>query len=314
MDEAEIFGVRIPDSDTHYFVSIMGSEGIAPGLAAYEGTQGLAGFWELHQPQVWMRPEELLVIPHLKVLYEDREDVDAEERKKMKALGFHFRGKNGWPVITYVHSGMMPMMPEEPRLNDLVIVMEQALDVMGRLQQNPELIFADTMDQEMYLIRAREQGSQGQWKDTYSKVTFPRIKYPMTYNPLERDKVARLPRSKETLQADIVLMNNPVAEPGKKAYFPFTFLMMSKNTGRVEAFELLSPMEGLQDIYRRFPGLLIKGILKMGFQPEALELRHPILLEMARQMLFPSRVKVVRKNPLEHIEEILERLQTLEED
>ena len=56
MDETDIFGVRMPDTGKQYFVSIRGAAGQHYGMAAYEGTEGLMGFWELQQPATWVRP------------------------------------------------------------------------------------------------------------------------------------------------------------------------------------------------------------------------------------------------------------------
>ena len=308
MAETEIFGVRIPDSGKQYFVSIMGSGGQHYGMAAYEDTEGLLGFWELQQPTSWMRPGDLLLVPHLLVSFEDRDMIDEPVRKKMKELGFKYRGSNAWPDFRHMIPAFVPGMPGEQALNDLVTVMEQALDVFERAKTDTEFIYTEDNDGDIYLVRAfeRTDDEPGQWKDTYWRMVPPKPEFNMGYNALERGKIAGLPRGKDTLQADIALTSKQVAKPGKKPYFASLYFVTSKQQGTVLDLMVLSPEDGIDTMHGRFPDLLIKTVLKLKWQPVAIEFRHPLFYAMAKKVLYPTKIKTVLKPFLPEMEKFLD--------
>ncbi len=105
------------------------------------------------------------------------------------------------------------------------------------------------------------------------------------------------------------MLANQVAEPGKKAYFPFMFMVVSKQDGIVLHHELLTPEKGVDVLHARFPDLLIKAILKLQVQPHTIELRHPLFYQMAKQVLHPTKIKVVLKPVLNQVEEVLQSMQ-----
>jgi len=308
MDETEIFGVRIPDTGKQYFVSIMGAAGEHYGMAAYEGTEGLMGFWELQQPETWVRPSEMLLIPHLQVSFENPEMIDEPVRNKMKELGFEFRGSNACPDFLHVIPAFVPGMPDEEALNDMVTLMEQALEVFERAKTGTEFIYPENFDEDCYLVRAVDgsDANHGQWQDITWCLESPKTELKMVYDPRERNKVSGLPRSKDTLQADIALLSKQISEPGKKPYFASMYVVVSKQQGTVLDFELLSPEDGVDAMHSRFPDLLIKSMLKLKMQPDSIEMRHPRFFMMSKKVLHPTKIKAVIKPILPEVEKFLE--------
>jgi hypothetical protein len=308
LEEIEVFGVRMPDSGKQYFVSIMGAAGEHYGMAAYEDVQGLLSFWDLQQPARWMRPSELLLIPHLMVSFENRDMIDPPDRKKMKELGFSFRGRNAWPLFRHVIPGFLPFMPEDEALDHLVIVMEQAINVFERAKTGIGFIHPENMDENVYLVRAMsgQESGPGQWNDTYWQMELPKMNHQMNFIARERDKISSLPKSRDTFQADIALLSYQIAEPGKKVFFASMYLFVSKKYGTVLDFNLLTPIDGVNAMHARFPDLLIKSILKMNIQPAAIEIRHPVFYQMAKQVLHTTKLQIHQKPVLSQLEDALQ--------
>lgn len=308
--ETDIFGVRMPETGQRYFVSVMGAAGEHFGLAAYVGAQGLLDFFELREPMPWKRPGELLLIPHLSLSFENKDDIDAPVRKKMKDLGYSFRGNNAWPDFKQIMPGFVPSMPEEDALNDLVVIMEQSADVFSRAKTDAEFLFPEGYDDDVYLVREMtEKGKNaGQWADVYWEMELPKVDFELVFDMLERKRISGLPRLKDTLMADIALLPHQVAEPGKKPYFASIFVVVSKQSGMVLDFETLTPLEGIDAMHARFPNLLIKALLKLKVQPASIEIRHPVFFEMAKKILHPTKIKVHLVPELPQVDELLEGL------
>ncbi len=305
LSESDIFGIQIPGSEKKYFMSIMGSAGEHFALAAYEGTHAILGFWELSQPDTWFRPEDLLTIPHLMVSFENKEDIEPTAKKQLREFGFNFIGKNAWPVLKHVKPGFVPEMPEEEALADLVMILEQTMHVLERAKISPEFILPEEMDTDMYLMRTKTSPGKDGWKDTYWKMEPSSIPYQMGFSTHDRKKISGLKRTNHSIQADIAITNKVVASPGQKPYFACMFVMIHKQTELVLDFELLSPTDGIYEMYSKFPQLLIDKLLRLKWRPAAIEFRHPLLHEMAQEVLYPTKIKIIYHHKLNLIDDFL---------
>lgn len=306
--ESDVFGVRMPEDGKIYFLSIMGSGGEHYAISAYEDVLGLVGFLQLLEPAKWLRPIEMMLIPHMMVSFEDRDRIDPPVRKKMKELGFVFRGQNAWPDFRQVIPGFVPCMPDEEALRRLLIIMEQAINVLERAKTDAELIGSNNMSDDVFLVRATSGpvSGSGEWEDTHWTFEPPSISYQMNFNVGERDRISSLPRSSDILQADIAMLSNQVAEPGKKAFFVSMFVAMSKQTGMALDFRTLTPEEGINAMHSLFPDMLIKTILKLNWKPAAIEIRHPLFYQMAKDALEPANLRIIHKPVIKHIDSLLE--------
>src|SRR5215210_7136476 len=154
MDESEIFGVENPENNEIGFVSVMGMLGEHLAVGIYLGAEGLYGFWGFQDEKHETEPLALFDIPQLQASFEDREQLEKDDREVIKKLGLKFRGKQSYPVFRSIKSGFMPwfITSEEARL--LIYTIEQTLEVAPRAKENP-LILSDENDgeDEVYLVR-----------------------------------------------------------------------------------------------------------------------------------------------------------------
>lgn len=306
--ESDLFGVQMPDNGKPYFISIMGSGGEHYAISAYEDVTGLMGFSELQQPAKWLRPLEMMLVPHLMVSFENRDMIAPKDRKKMKELGLVFRGQNAWPDLKQTIPGFVPSMPDNDALNNLIIIMEQAINVLERAKTDKEFISPGNMSDNVFLMR--KISDLGQWEDTRWTFEPPTMNYPMIYDIRERDKILSLPQSSNILQADIAVLSSQVAEPGEKAFFASTFVVMDKQSGMALNFETLSPLKGINEMHSNFPNLLIKTILKLNQKPAAIEIRHPKFFQMTKKVFDPVNVKIIHKPVIKSIDKLLEMFES----
>ena len=72
MEEADMFGVRNPDTDELGFVSVMGTLGEHFAVALYLGSEGLDGFQEMESGGLGTNPLVLMGVPQLQLCFSDR--------------------------------------------------------------------------------------------------------------------------------------------------------------------------------------------------------------------------------------------------
>lgn len=89
MMEDEVFGVRDPESEEIGFVSVMGAGGEHFAIALYPGADALYDFLNLHEAGEQgladdIAPDRVLEIPQLQASFEDREQLDKEDREVIK--------------------------------------------------------------------------------------------------------------------------------------------------------------------------------------------------------------------------------------
>lgn len=93
MEEDEIFALENPENGDVGFVSVMGSLGEHFAVAVYLGVEALYRFWAMQEMGPALRPEFLLETPQLQASFEDREELEQEDRAVIKDLGRKYRGR-----------------------------------------------------------------------------------------------------------------------------------------------------------------------------------------------------------------------------
>ncbi|MFZ5429094.1 MAG: DUF7309 domain-containing protein [Bacteroidota bacterium] len=312
MFESDTFGVQMPVTGHKYFISIMGSDNVHRALSAYDGVEALHAFLEMRDEDTWMRAGDLLLIPQLMVSFEDEELLEPAEIEKYAGLGFQFSEEGSCPMFRKYIPGFMPVEPAEPDMEALKIILEQSIDVIERARNNPEVIFHDAMLDDEFMVRVQTEASQGEWKDTVWALEYPDKELKFDMPRALPGKVAGLPKNNAVYQVDMALLNQVIQGPGEPARFGMLFLVADKKDGIMLDAQVLDTIHGIPAVYDQFPALLLNALLKLKHQPAFIEIRHPLLLEMANRVLFPAKTKVRMANHLEIIDDFLESIGDME--
>jgi hypothetical protein len=166
MNEDDIFGFKLPGTETLGFVSVMGTLGEHLSIAVYLGARGLNGFWQMQELGPRLTPEFVLQVPQIQGSFEDREDITAEDRKVMKQLSLKFRGGQAWPQFRSFRPSCIPWYLEKDEAALLTCALEQILELAPRFQENPD-IFMPTDSDDDYLVRVHQNGK---WEDSIVRV------------------------------------------------------------------------------------------------------------------------------------------------
>ncbi|MBV9848153.1 MAG: hypothetical protein JO250_00555 [Armatimonadetes bacterium] len=311
MEDADVFGVQDPESGEVGYCCIMGALGEHFALAAYRGSRGLAGLWEvrLGPPAEMLEPAEMLALQDcLMASFEDRQMLHARDREIIKSLGLKFRGRNAWPQFRSYRPGYQPWFLTAPEARFLTVALQQALDVAERLYEDPDLLPEPTPDGK-YLVRVPKRGDDGtwQWRDARrSPAPFPTG--PKAAPPDEK----RIGRCKDTLlrtqgilETDFFYSPAPVQENADAPpFFPFLILAADPETGMILGNEMAHPAE----IASALPDALLTIFENLEMLPAAVAVQR----EGARDYLTPTMaalgIELVLVERLRAVEEAREAL------
>jgi hypothetical protein len=289
--EEDFFGVKMPNNERMYFISVMGSNGEYTSLAAYKGYEGLTKFLAMQNDENNLPVESLLTTPHLLIGFTDREDMEKADLDAIKLSGVKFRGKGNWPRLDDAIPGYVPTFPEGKTLEDLPVLLEQVAELLPWAMENPELLYREGKKGQEILIRTpvRKSGKI-QWENHYEVIDPKKAKenFKMTYRTDTCKTVSKLKVKQMILQVDLSIIPAPVREKGYKDFFPFMLLLMDKESGMILETSTMSPIPDLHSLYESFPQKLLEEISKLGYRPERIEFRSDLLFQLSENALKKS--------------------------
>jgi hypothetical protein len=117
MSEMDVFGVEDPESGSIELVSVMGALGEHFSVALYRDAEALYRVRSLTPEDIRQDPAQIMNVVHLQASFEDREFLEAEDRRIIKELGLKFRGENAWPLFRSYRPGYHPwfLEPEDEK-------------------------------------------------------------------------------------------------------------------------------------------------------------------------------------------------------
>lgn len=311
LEEADLFGVKIPGTDRIYYLSVMGSGGEYTALSAYRGYSGLGQFLDLQSRPGPRIMERILTIPHLMVSFNDREGVDEENLEAIKTTGLKFRGKGRWPALKKIVPGYIPEFPDEEGLSDLEVLLEQALEVFRQAGEDEDYLGEDPFEDNKFLVRTPSgKPDRLEWSDRFEPFDPEKgtISYRMSYHRDSCSRLSRLSVSPVTLQADLVMIPSPVAGKDGKGIFPFGLLLVDKESGIISGMEMLIPEPDLKAMYESVPQKILDILAKTGFRPEMIEIRSQLLHGLVEGALKAAWCRSILVDELPRLDEAADSL------
>ncbi|HAX92359.1 MAG TPA: hypothetical protein DCY25_00180 [Bacteroidales bacterium] len=309
MEETDVFGVKTAASGKTYFISIMGSAGQVFAFSAYEGSRALESFWEM-QCNEEVEPQSILVIPHMMLSFKNLKDIDKIQKEILKETDLFSTAHKKLPVLTQVIPGLVPALPRETYLDDMVEIIPQVVDVCSRASVNISLLLPEENDDETYLIRepGKEKGKTV-WRDKYRKAVQEPATYISTIREEDIEPLRFLRRTQSVYQADYRIMPAPVREKGNPDYFPFTVLLTDKKSGIILGYKLVPPLPDYHSMVENMPLIIVELIKSLKVRPLRIEVRDLILFELLKPAMVRCEINIIRKPDLVSIDEAFEGLE-----
>lgn len=272
MEEIDVFGLQIPETERVVFVSVMGAIAEHFAVAVYPDAAAITAFWALQHDEN-VEPERVLEIPQLQLSFENRDHLEAEDRRILKQLGLTFKGKNAWPLFRSYRPGFVPWFLEKDEAETLRLALDQLLAVAPRLRDNPALVRSE--DSQTYLVRLSRSGSAGaEWTDEMRQIA--PVETPIPRVLLNADQVRQchaLRKTQKGIEVDFFLMPAPIREGKDRPFYPYMLLIVDSESGMILAQDLLTVDESVGEMWSRVPSKFVDQLKTFGFRPARLLVR-----------------------------------------
>ncbi|NMB34707.1 MAG: hypothetical protein GX989_00295 [Firmicutes bacterium] len=288
MGNDDLFGVMDPETGEIAYCCIMGCMGEFFGLGAHLGSEGLEVVLEmLADPDEEGSIDFFFDQQCLLVSFEDRGDLEKEDRAIIKDLGLKFRGRKQWPLFRSYEPGFSPWFINAWECRLLTLVLQQVLAVALRCRAEKDLLEHEEL--RTFLVRVpREQDGALEWTDQYLKAALPEKKYITIdiVDELQLRKISNLMRrGRGTWEIDTFWIPFPVQEEkNARPYYPKIFVALDSDTGLILRYEAM------------------ENLLEDG------ELCIEALIQLLEENMVPSRILVERDETYYLLVEICRRL------
>lgn len=302
MSETDVFGVKDPETKRIGFVSATGVAGEYCAVVVYLGAEGLYGFWDLQHADQEELENLVFEIPHLHLSFENRGNLDNNDREAIKRSGITFRGRGAWPMFRSYRPGFLPWYIEAHEARFMTCVLEQLLDVAPRYLNDVMLLAPE--DEFGYLVRVpRKRGNTMLWSDKIVQVAPPES--PDILIALDKEKIGdvmNLRRGVGALEVDFFMVPVIIHEEGTRPFYPYLLLTMDVKSGKMFSGELLRVSSSLEDMWGKIPGHFADQLLQIGYIPRTIRVRSGLLAELFKPLAEELHFTIVVSDELSNLE------------
>jgi hypothetical protein len=294
MWDAQIWGIRNPETGQIGYASVMGQLGEHLALAVYHGSEGLHGWYRLSQNEEPDNPTILYEIPHLQASFEDRERLTDKDRQVIKSLGLKFRGRQEWPRFRSYVPGYVDWYVTGEEARFLTLALRQTVEMAPRLKADPMLLEPRG---DHFLVRTRtEQG----WVEEWLALEPLPPSGVMVLDEADADRLkqhfaSRIKKVEVDMYGLTVIRNDRDARP----YVGYHFMVVESEQGLILGSDLLVADPSFEDMWMNLPNHLLKTITHAGILPKDMAVRSEriafFLAPLAEQLNI--RLKVAKRLP-----------------
>ncbi len=306
MDETRIFGVENPETKEIGFVSTMGMMGEHLSLGVYLGAEGLYGFWDFQVEGHEAEPLALFEIPQLQVSFENRENLEKQDRDLHKKLGLKFRGKQNYPMFRSIKPGFLPWFITSDEARMLIYAIEQTLEVAPLVRENPAILDDESdAENEVVLTRlAEKQGTKLIWRDEMREIPPPaEEEFTVAIPSGLVDELKAFPQATNfILETALFIMPSPIAEKGKRPYFPKMLMLADAQSGAILGFQLIQPQETDAENYAEISRHFFEELQKLEVRPQEIRVGSELLFDLLNGLNQQLNIKLRQTDDLPAIE------------
>lgn len=282
MSDADVFGVRDPETGVTGYCCVMGQLGEYHAMHVYLGGQGIASYHAIRDASgTWADepcPLNLFLVGQsqvsLAVEFRDAAEVPREEKARIKALGLSFRGRHAWPVFERNDPGLEPCPLEAVEARFLTVAIEQALRMVDRFRLD-ETVVTGPLANDRVLVRVPvARNTETVWTDAVEAFETASAIVPESLPDEVLRAVEALPVRNGFIEVGHTFLPALVkARKAERGMHPRMLLAVEPDKGVVLGFHLFQEGE--------FPGAVLEQVAAMlvtfGVRPRHLVLSDPWL-------------------------------------
>jgi hypothetical protein len=291
MVETDVFGVQNPETGDLGFVSVMGMRGEHFAVSLYLGAKGLYGFWEFEENSESISPDRLLEIPQLQASFEDRDELQNQDRALIKTLGLKFRGKKAWPNFRSFRAGFMPWHLEAGEVRFLTHALHQLAEVAPRFKANPDLF--DLNDSEQYLVRVPKSKAASSWEDQAMTVLLPEpTSIQLLMDPQLLAHLKLIQQKNLRLEIDLCIFPAPMRDQGDRPYFAYILLIVDVQSGMVLCHEMFQPLPSLEEMWGKVPLTVAQTLASASIVPKEIAVSSELVFQLLQPLAKSLNIKL----------------------
>ena len=301
MYDSELFGVQDPESGEVGYCCVLGSLGEVLGLNVYLGARGLSRYLEMYEAE---HPEKDPDMPYKQDLlvahFDDRSFMEPEDLKRVKVLGYSFKGKKAWPWFRRYEPGFYPRQINESEVVFLTQALMQAIEMAKRLKENPAML--EKAGNQVCLVRVPSiQEEQITWKDVWQEI--PLLKpAAIQVPPVDELRLKKLKKEVRRLggvwEGDY-FFSPAVIQEGGRPYYPQTVLWVHQESGQILAGEFF-PHQGFEKAFQDHFMTLLE---KLDAVPQEIQVKRIEVLQLLQPVIDYLKISAALKKNLPGLEE-----------
>lgn len=297
MEGGEILSVANPEKKEAGYCCVMGQLGEVFGMAVYLGSDGLACMEELFAEEGPANPTDAILKKRcFLVEFVGSGDLEKEDKVITKRLSLKYRGSNAWPTFRSIRPGEAPWFLEEWEARFLIHVLQQAVEVYRRLEEDPDLLEPD-QDGLFFTRVPRSNDGLIEWTDQwiqpepFVKPKLPKLEFDEIRFAAAKKKVKHVDL---TWEMDLPVMPMPVMDR-ERPYFLRMFMVADQKSGYMFGAEPLDRQKCNELLLPK----IIDIIDKTGVMPKTIHFRSGELRALLNDPLLRMgmEAKYVRKLP-----------------
>ncbi|MHB8910396.1 MAG: DUF7309 domain-containing protein [Syntrophales bacterium] len=273
MDDDRLFGVKNPETGEIYYCGVLGGLGEVYALTAYEGGEGLHGYLKLLSGDIGEGPHLIEYQRVLMASFDDRRDLAPADLAVIRSLGLKFRGRNGWPKFRHYLPGYVPWFVTAPQARALTNCLEQALDVLPRYRQDPDLLGDPESGSHLIRVYGTRKGRE-EWHDAILPAPQP-VTHSSPAVPADEVGIARIRRQgkkrRGAWEIGYCYAPMPVQERrDQRPYLPRLLGIIDSGSGMILSFQV----EKAGEQWLTFRGKILSALEEQSTLPERLVVDH----------------------------------------
>ncbi len=260
MNDTNIFATENPADGQTGYCCVCGAEEIQFGLTVYLGREGLQTYFDIIDGKAENNPEIFYKMDCIMLSFVHRRNIPQDQVNHFKKLGLEFNDINSWPLFERYIPGYAPWKLTKKETLFMTCIIEQAINVSNRISKNPQLLFSPETDS--FFTRVPEKNKNSVlWKDEFCKPAPVTIQTPC--KPEFSEKLLDTAKEKCNFikgdwEVGAFYFPNPVAEKGKRPYFPFALLCVDAASGQITNCSLFKTSKNAQELSNEFLKMIIK--------------------------------------------------------
>lgn len=302
-DDTTLFAVENPKTGETGFCSIMGQQGEFTALGVYLGDFGwtllaaiIAGVFD-EQPDIVRFNQKCLMAS-----FEDRGDLQEQDRALLKIAGIKPRGRGEWPIFRSHRPGYLPWHLEPDEAEFLTLALQQATWFGIQVRERPDMFKPPQPAFILTRVAMRLAEGELEWRTEWKPV--PKIVAPEVEVPsVDVESLSDLSRLKPwgPWAYDLLWLPTPFADPGGRPKYPRISFCLAIETDFIIDSQFVEPHGYADTCVRR----LAERMRRTGKRPTEWIIREESAYRVLQPLAEALDVPIHRQDHLPELDRVV---------